>query len=237
MPNSPKYQQSPLNKHNDKELIHSEGIPTHAVIWLHGLGASCDDFPPAVPHLGLTSTPTIRFVFPQAPDRPITINNGMVMPGWYDIKGSDLSDREDLAGMIASKATLDSLIDQQIALGIDSKHILIAGFSQGGAVAYYTAIRSQHPLAGVLAMSTYAPFGSHTQQEASGINNDIPILAMHGIHDPVVPIDMGKNSAELFSTLGCEVQWKTYAMDHSVSMPQIEDIGRWINTLFARSTQ
>ncbi len=221
------------NQQKYKELIHGEGSPSHAVIWLHGLGASYDDFPPVVPHLGLASTPTIRFIFPQAPNRPISINNGMVMPGWYDIKGSDLSDREDLAGITESKATLDSLIDQQIALGIDSKNILVAGFSQGGAVAYYTSIRSEHPLAGILAMSTYVPFGDRTPQEATDINKNIPILAMHGIHDPVVPIDMGKNGAELFSTLGSEVQWKTYAMDHSVNMEQIEDIGHWINTLFS----
>ncbi len=228
-------QQPPLNQQNYKELIHGEGNPTHAVIWLHGLGASCDDFPPVVPHLGLTSTPTIRFIFPQAPDRPITINSGMVMPGWYDIKGSGLSDREDLPGITESKATLDSLIDQQIALGIDSKNILVAGFSQGGAVAYYTAIRSEHRLAGILAMSTYVLFGDRTAQEATDINKNIPILAMHGLHDPVVPIDMGKSSADLFTTLGCEVQWKTYAMDHSVSLEQIEDIGHWINALFTSS--
>ncbi len=224
-------QNSQLNQQNHKELVHGEGKPTHAVIWLHGLGASCDDFPPVVPHLGLAPTPAIRFIFPQAPDRAITINNGIVMPGWYDIKGSELSDREDLPGMTESQATLNDLIDQQIAQGINSKNILIAGFSQGGAVAYFTAIRSKHSLAGVLAMSTYIPFGDQTEKEASDINKNMPILAMHGTHDPVVPIDMGKNSADLLSKLGYPVQWKTYAMDHSVNMTQIEDIGKWINTL------
>ncbi len=221
------------NQQNYKELIHGKNKPSHAVIWLHGLGASYDDFPPVVPHLGLASTPTIRFIFPQAPDRPITINGGMVMPGWYDIKGSDISDREDLPGMTESKTTLDTLIEQQIALGIDSRNILVAGFSQGGAVAYYTAIRSQRSLAGVLAMSTYIPFGDRTLHEASDINKNMPILSMHGIHDPVVPIDLGKNGADLLSELGYQVQWKTYAMDHSVNMTQIEDIGNWINSLFS----
>ncbi len=222
-----------LSSQHYKEIIHGEGKPSHAVIWLHGLGASSDDFPPILPHLQLASAPTIRFIFPQAPDRPITINNGMVMPGWYDIKGSELSDKEDLPGMMESQATLNDLIEQQIAQGINSKHILLAGFSQGGAVAYFTAIRSPHPLAGVLAMSTYIPFADRTASEASNINNTMPIMAMHGLHDPVVPIAMGKYSADLFAELGCQVQWKTYEMDHSVIMPQIQDIGRWINSLFA----
>ncbi len=226
---------SQVNYQNFKELIHGEGQPTHAVIWLHGLGASCDDFPPVVPYLELNSTPTIRFIFPQAPERAITINSGMVMPGWYDIKGADLSDKEDLAGITESSAILDDLVDQQITAGIKSENILLAGFSQGGAVAYYTAIRSSRPLAGVLALSTYVLFGDRTESEAMDINKNMPVLAMHGTQDPVVPVALGKDSADLYEGLGCQVTWKTYAMDHTVIMEQIQDIGRWMNTLFSSS--
>ncbi len=207
--------------------------PTHAVIWLHGLGATADDFVPVIPYLGLQTSLNIRFVFPQAPDRPITVNGGMMMPGWYDIKGVDLKDKEDLAGMTASQDTLEQLIAEQIALGIPSEHILLAGFSQGGAVAYYTAIRSQHRLAGVLALSTYLPFGEQTAEEHSGVNVGSPILAMHGTTDPVVPMAIGQFSVERLKALGYFVDWQTYPMDHSVIPEQLTDIGRWINTLWA----
>lgn len=206
--------------------------PTHAVIWLHGLGATADDFVPVIPYLGLSDALAIRFVFPQAPDRPITVNGGYVMPGWYDIKGMDITDKEDLPGMTQSQNTLEALIADQLARGVPTENILLAGFSQGGAVAYYTGIRSSNKLAGILALSTYLPFLRNAPTEHSGKNLASPILAMHGTFDGVVPLSAGKLSADGLSALGYQVEWREYPMDHSVMPEQLEDIGAWINKLF-----
>lgn len=217
---------------NGIEKVHGASRPDHAIIWLHGLGASADDFVPAIPHLGLSAAPSIRFVFPQAPARPITVNGGAVMPGWYDIKGMDIKDKEDLPGMTASQAALETLIVEQQRQGVPSENILLAGFSQGGAVAYYTGIRSSHKIAGIMALSTYLPFIDHTQSEQSGVNLSVPILAMHGTADPVVPLSTGKLSAESLSVLGYRIDWREYPMEHSVIPEQLSDIGVWINKLF-----
>lgn len=214
------------------EEVWGEGAPTHAVIWLHGLGATADDFAPVIPYLKLENTPAIRFVFPQAPNRPITLNGGYVMPGWYDIKGSDLSDKEDLAGMTDSRETLNALIADQIAKGVPAQNIIIAGFSQGGAVAYYTGLRLQQKIAGILALSTYLPFAAQAKTEHSRVNIDTPIMAMHGLHDGVVPLGMGKASADTIKALGYPVEWQEYPMEHNVVPDQLVDIGRWIRRAF-----
>lgn len=206
--------------------------PTHAIIWLHGLGATADDFVPVIPYLELADSLNIRFIFPQAPDRPITMNGGYIMPGWYDIKGTDITDKEDLPGMTQSRNTLEGLIAEQVAQGVPSTNIVLAGFSQGGAVAYYTGIRSSHKLAGILALSTYLPFLGNAKTEHSGVNLDAPILAMHGQFDSVVPLFAGKLSADGLSALGYRVEWKEYPMEHTVIPEQLEDIGAWINKLF-----
>jgi phospholipase/carboxylesterase len=203
------------------------------VIWLHGLGATADDFVPVIPHLGLSESLSIRFIFPQAPDRPITVNGGYIMPGWYDIKGMEITDKEDLQGMTQSRNTLDALIAEQVAKGVPSDNILLAGFSQGGAVAYYTGIRSSHKLAGILALSTYLPFLSLAREEHTGVNLASPILAMHGQYDPVVPLSAGKLSADGLKALGYSVEWREYPMEHTVILEQLEDIGVWINRIFA----
>lgn len=214
------------------ELVHGQGQPQHAIIWLHGLGATANDFPPIVPELGLDSSRAIRFIFPQAPDRPITINGGMRMPGWYDIKGMDIADKQDAIGMRESQNLLESLINIQIASGVPAANIIIAGFSQGGAVAYHTGVRSQHKLAGILALSTYLPFADNVAGEQSKVNLDTPILANHGNADPVVPMTLGKSSVDTLQGLGYQIDWQTYPMEHQVIMPQINDIGRWVNQLF-----
>lgn len=214
-------------------LVHGSAAPTHAVIWLHGLGATADDFPAIVPHLGLASSPTIRFIFPQAPTRPISVNNGMQMPGWYDIRGVKIEDKEDLQGMRESQGILEALIDQQIDQGIASQNIVVAGFSQGGAVAYYTGIRTKHHLGGILALSTYLSFADVSESEQSGVNFDTPILAMHGRLDPVVPFDLGLQSAERLKHLGYPLEWHSYTMEHTVIAEQLVDVGGWINAVFA----
>ena len=216
------------------ERIYGDKNPTHAVIWLHGLGATADDFVPVIPYLGLSDAHNIRFVFPQAPDRPITVNGGYVMPGWYDIKGRDITDKEDLPGMTQSRNMLEALIAEQVAKGVPSANILLAGFSQGGAVAYYTGIRSSQKLAGILALSTYLPFLSSAREEHSKVNLNSPILAMHGKFDSVVPLSAGKLSADGLTALGYHLEWKEYAMEHSVIPEQLEDIGAWINRLFSK---
>ena len=215
-------------------LVHGKEEPTHAIIWLHGLGASADDFPSVVPELGLNKDRSIRFIFPQAPDRSITINGGMRMPGWYDIKGMSLEDKQDAQGMSESQATVEALIDQQIAMGVPTENIIIAGFSQGGAVTYFTGVRSTRKLAGLLAMSTYLPFDQDTSKERSEVNANTPIFASHGTHDGVVPISMGQMSVEQLTKLGYNIEWKTYRMEHQVVMEQIKDIGNWINTVFEK---
>ncbi len=215
------------------ERIHGASSPSHAVIWLHGLGATCDDFASILPYLALSERHSVRFVFPQAPDRPITLNGGYVMPGWYDIKGMDLSDKEDLEGISQSQATVESLIEEQVSKGVASENIILAGFSQGGAVAYYTGIRSSHRIAGILALSTYLPFLNQVDAEHSGINLSVPIMAMHGQADPVVPLAAGKLARSGLEALGYKIEWKEYQMEHTVTPDQLADIGVWINRVFA----
>ena len=215
-------------------LTHGSGEVEHAIIWLHGLGASSSDFPPIVPELGLKPERAIRFVFPQAPARPITVNGGMVMPGWYDIKGIRIEDKQDADGMRESQAMLEALVQQQVALGVPSENIILAGFSQGGAVAYHTFVRSQHQFAGMLTLSTYLPFAENVKVEQTGRNFESPIFASHGTVDPVVPIELGENSVAYLRGLGYSVEWQTYPMEHQVVMNQIRDIGEWINQTFEK---
>lgn len=214
-------------------IMHGQTPATHAVVWLHGLGATADDFPPIVPELGLSDSCSILFVFPQAPVRPITINGGMSMPGWYDIKGMSIEDKQDAIGMAESQATVDQILDELIESGIPSSNIVLAGFSQGGAVTYYAGVRSKHKLAGLLTLSTYLPFEENTEKEQSGANINTPIFASHGSFDPVVPISLGEMSVKALKQLGFDVQWQVYPMEHQVAMEQIQSIGTWINKVFS----
>lgn len=220
------------DRSHDIQLVHGKGEPQHAIIWLHGLGASANDFPPIVPELGLRADRPIRFIFPQAPDRPITINGGMSMPGWYDIKGMDIAQKQDAQGMADSQAMLEGLIQEQIDNGIGSQNIILAGFSQGGAVVYHTGVRSQHKLAGLLTLSTYLPFAEQVAEQHSKVNLDIPIFASHGSFDPMVPMQYGESSVQTLQELGYQVRWQSYPMEHQVMLEQITDIGAWINQVF-----
>ena len=215
------------------ELVYGEGNVEHAVIWLHGLGASANDFPPVVPELGLDQHRAVRFIFPQAPNRPITINGGMSMPGWYDIKGMSIDDKQDAVGMAESQSLLNELVDQQVEQGVPSENIIIAGFSQGGAVAYHTALRSELKFAGVLALSTYLAFASDLATQRHEANNQTAILVNHGSNDQVVPMDLAEMSVGVLQELGYQVDYKTYPMEHQVVMEQIKDIGLWVNQRFS----
>lgn len=198
-----------------------------AVIWLHGLGASGHDFEPVVPQLGLANDMAVRFVFPHAPNIPVTINGGMVMPAWYDILEMSLERKVDIAQIERSAQQIRDLIQREIERGVEPKNIVIAGFSQGGAVAYHVALGYPQRLAGLMTLSTY--LATNDSLSYSDINKNLPILIEHGTHDPVVPVVLGQQAQQLLTDKGYEVEYNTYPMAHQVCMPQIQNIGKWLN--------
>ena len=203
--------------------------PRLAVVWLHGLGADGHDFEPIVPELRLAAP--VRFVFPHAPVRPVTINGGMQMRAWYDILGFDRRAREDAAGIHASAAAVTELVDREIERGLSSDSIVLAGFSQGGAIALHTALRSPKPLAGVLALSTYLPLAATLASERSAVNAAIPLFMAHGTDDPVLPFGLAETSRRALEALGYVVDWHAYRMAHSVCMEEVRAIGAWLSAL------
>jgi phospholipase/carboxylesterase len=208
------------------------GTATAAVIWLHGLGADGYDFVPIVEELRLPQTLSVRFVFPHASSRPVTINNGFVMRAWYDIKGLSREGIEDDVGIRESETLVRELIKTEGARGVPGRRIVLAGFSQGGAIALQTAVRYEDPLAGVMALSTYLPLRASVEAEASAANRTTPILMCHGTQDGVVAPQMGELSRDLLTGLGYQVEWRTYPMQHSVCMEEINDISRWLQARF-----
>ena len=205
--------------------------PSASVIWMHGLGADGSDFVPIVNELELDGTPPIRFLFPHAPMRPVTINNGTVMRAWYDVSLGDLegnSRRADERGVRESQAQITALLEREEKRGVEPAHIVLAGFSQGGAIALQTGLRYPRKLAGVMALSTYLPLAESLPQEAAPANKTTPIFMAHGIYDPLVPLMMGAGSMTLLTGLGYPVEWRQYPMPHSVCPEEIEDIGAWL---------
>ena len=208
--------------------IESAPQPTAAVIWMHGLGASGDDFAAIVPELDLRGCAPIRFVFPHAPVMPVSINNGYAMPAWYDIKNVDLVRQEDAAGIHASARAIEALIAHEVARGIAAKHIVLAGFSQGCAMALHTGLRHPARLAGIMALSGYLPLTDSVAAERSAANQATPIFMAHGLMDPVVPVQRAEASRAALLALGYPVQWETYPMPHSVHPKEVADIGRFL---------
>ena len=205
--------------------------PAAAVVWLHGLGADGNDFVPIVNELDLAGAPAIRFVFPHAPVRPVTINNGMMMRAWYDVLFGDLegsSKRADERGVRESQAQVEALIEREAGRGIATDKIVLAGFSQGGAVTLQTGLRYSKKLAGLMALSTYLPLAESLPQEAAPANRDTPIFMAHGVYDGVIPLVMGAGSMTLLTGMGHPVEWRQYPMQHSVCPQEIEDIGAWL---------
>jgi phospholipase/carboxylesterase len=198
--------------------------PDAAIIWLHGLGADGHDFEPIVPELVPRGTRAWRFVFPNAPVRPVTINNGMRMRAWYDIKGMDRGAAEDVAGFRDSDTQVRQLIGREVARAIPTTRIVLAGFSQGGAVSLYSAPRLAEKLAGVMALSCYLPCQSTFRAEAVPANVTTPILMAHGQMDQVVPMSLGARSRDFLKTEGYAVEWREYPMPHSVCPAEITDI-------------
>jgi phospholipase/carboxylesterase len=206
--------------------IETGANPDAAVVWLHGLGADGNDFVPVVPELGLDDM-AVRFVFPHAPTQAVTINNGMVMRAWYDISDAAIR-REDERGVRASQAHIEALIQREKGRGIREARIVLAGFSQGGAMALHTGLRHEAKLAGILALSCYLPLATAVQAEVAKENGDTPIFMGHGISDPVVQYTRALESRKMLETLGYRVEWHEYRMPHSVCMEEIQDIGAWL---------
>ena len=210
-------------------VIQTSDEPRFAVLWLHGLGADGNDFVPIVPELGLDLPFGGRFIFPNAPSIPVTCNGGYVMPAWYDIISLDSASRVvDETGLLASRQTVRELITQENRRGIPCSRIFLAGFSQGGAVAYTSAMTHPEPLAGVIALSTYIPSESLLDNHACTANREIPIFAGHGRYDDVVSISLGQRARDYLAARAGKISWHDYPMDHSVCLEEIRDIGNWL---------
>jgi phospholipase/carboxylesterase len=202
--------------------------PTAAVIWLHGLGADGNDFAPIVPELDLQGVGPVRFVFPHAPQIPVTINGGHVMPAWYDIISLGGARVEDDAGIRRSAQQLEALIADQKARGISARRIVLAGFSQGCAMVLHTGLRHAETLGGIMALSGYLPLANTVAAERGSANMKTPIFMAHGIADPMIALDRAEASRDALKGLGCEVQWHTYQMPHSVHPREIADIAAFL---------
>jgi len=200
--------------------------PRHSIIWLHGLGADGNDFVPIAEELSLPVA--VRYIFPHAPMRPVTINGGFIMRAWYDISGQDIGSNPDVAGIRASQDMVESLIAQEMSNGMIPKNIFLAGFSQGGAITLHTMLRQKYPLGGALALSTYLPLAEKIDNESLAASRSTPIFMAHGKIDPVVPYELGKTSSDLLSKAGYEVEWHEYNMPHSVCEEELRDIEAWL---------
>jgi len=214
--------------------IETGGNPAVSIIWMHGLGADGNDFVPVVNELDLSGTPAVRFVFPHAPLRAVKINNGYVMRAWYDVSPDDLAGntrRADERGVRESQAQIEALIEREAARGVPANHVILAGFSQGGAIALQTGLRHDRPLAGIMALSTYLPLADSFTREAAPANRVTPIFMAHGTFDPVVPYAMGAGSMTFLTGLGYRMEWHDYPMQHSVCIEEIRDIGNWLRNV------
>ncbi len=217
--------------------VGSGASPVGSVIWLHGLGADGHDFEPIVPELGLAGRLSLRFVFPHAPLRPVTINGGVTMRAWYDILTLDRGGPEDEAGIRESGRLLALLIDRETERGIPQEKIVLAGFSQGGAIVLHTALRYPQRLAGLMALSTYLPLAASFDKEVSDSTDaqspELPIFMAHGSFDSMLPMALGQQSYETLTAAGYAIEWHDYPMAHAVCPEEIADIGNWLLTVFS----
>jgi phospholipase/carboxylesterase len=208
-------------------IIEAKNEHKASVIWLHGLGADGHDFESIVPELRLDDDLGIKFIFPNAPIRPVTINGGMGMRAWYDVKSPNLREMEDADSISESSKLINHYIETEIEAGISANKIILAGFSQGGAIALHAGLRYSTPLAGLLALSTYLPMPEQLENGASD-NKTIPIMMAHGTADPVIPVDQGRNSSQMLKEHGYGVEWHEYMMQHAVCLEEINAIAAWI---------
>lgn len=220
---------SPLPAAIDTVEIETGPSPTHAVIWLHGLGADGHDFEPVVGAMDLASLPPTRFVFPHAPMRPVTINGGYVMRAWYDIVSADFSQRrEDPQGVRESAGMAEALLARELARGVAAEHVVLAGFSQGGAIALHAGLRHSRRLAGILALSTYLPLVDTVAAERHPANAQTPVFMAHGRDDEVIPYSFAKLSYGLLSQLSQPISWHSYFTGHTVCLDELRDIAQWL---------
>ncbi|MFO1371699.1 MAG: alpha/beta fold hydrolase [Candidatus Competibacteraceae bacterium] len=213
--------------------IEPQGTVRSSVIWMHGLGADAHDFEPIVPELRLPPESSIRFVFPNAPIRPVTVNGGMRMRAWYDVLSTDLPRQEDPDGVYASERAIYDLLEREKQRGVPAERIVLAGFSQGGAMALHTALRYPDRLAGILALSCYIPLASKLNSERRPANQQTPIFMAHGDYDALIPMRYGQQSAELLESLDYQVEWQDYGMGHEVCWEEIRDIANWLGRVLA----
>jgi phospholipase/carboxylesterase len=207
--------------------------PDAAVIWMHGLGADGNDFVPVVNEMRLPPSAAIRFVFPHAPVRPVTLNNGFRMRAWYDLSAGDVTNRADLDGVRGSQAQIDALIAREKTRGIAARRIVLAGFSQGGVIALHTGVRYPERLAGIVALSTYVVQPEKLASEGTAANRDVPIFMAHGTYDPMIRLDWGDASRKALVAAGYNVEWHTYPMQHSVVMEEIDAIKAFLVKVLA----
>jgi phospholipase/carboxylesterase len=213
--------------------VQTDPAPTATVILLHGLGADGYDFVPVVRELEAHGAPAARYVFPHAPTMPVTINGGYVMRAWYDILGTDLVRREDEHGIRASQGMVEALIEHEVGRGVPRSRIVLAGFSQGGAITLQTGLRQSQPLAGLIALSCYLPLATAFAQEAAAGSTQVPIFLAHGTQDPVVPLARGTASRDALKAAGYAVEWHEYPMPHSVCAEEIRDIAAFMKRVLA----
>ena len=219
----------------DAVIIEPQSTHTASVIWLHGLGADGHDFEPLIPELHLVNEIGVRVVLPHAPPRPVTINGGMVMRAWYDVLSTEFGNAEDGSGIRQSEQELLALIAREVANGIAAERIVLAGFSQGGAMALHTGLRYPQPFAGILALSCYLPLAESLPREGSGPGLGVPIMMAHGESDPLIPLPLAERSRDRLRALGCLVDWRTYPMPHAVYPQEIRDIRHWLESRLGRA--
>lgn len=217
--------------------VETSGKPEGSVIWLHGLGADGHDFEPVVPELGLADKRRLRFVFPHAPLRPVTINAGMTMRAWYDVLTLDRGGPQDEPAIRESSDALEMLIERERERGIPAEKIVLAGFSQGGAIAMHTALRYAHPLAGLMALSAWLPladsFDAEVARNAQAQSRELPVFMAHGLHDPMLPAALGREARDALEKAGYTVEWHEYPMAHAVCAAEIADISNWLLSVYS----
>ena len=208
--------------------IETQANPDHAIIWLHGLGASGYDFEPIVEQLNLPESIRARYIFPHAPIQAVSLNNGMAMPAWYDIFGLDIDSEEDIEGIKRIRPEIDALIGLQIETGISVNKIVLAGFSQGGALALFSGLSYSHRLAGLIALSAYLPIRHELQEYAAEADLSLPVFLAHGSYDDIVPLEFARIAQKSLEQRGFTIDWKTYPCAHTVCNEEIEDIRAWL---------
>lgn len=216
-------------------IVSSDQDPIGSVIWLHGLGADANDFTSIVPELNLPTNLPLRFIFPHAPVRPVTLNANLPMRAWYDIFGLDRLAKEDEVGIQQTMQSIHDLIKKEMAIGIKSQRIILAGFSQGGAMALFSGLHYDYPLGGILALSTYLPLSRTITKTIKAHHQEIPIFMAHGKFDTVLPLLLGKESYQILNQLGCPIEWHEYPMAHEVCTLEIRAIGNWLTQQLSKS--